>query len=154
MNLTPIGIIHSPYKARQEAPRQGRLSNEEMILEIYPTYVDCLKGIENASHLFVLYWGDRADRSVHQSPTPFSKEPVGVFWSRSPNRPNPIALCIAEVLGCEDNRLTVRGLDALDNSPLLDIKVYAPAIDSIPDAVHRKMPSSLKETLNKDWMNE
>ena len=140
MNLTPIGTIHSPYQERKDAPRQGRLSEEEMIIELLPEYEDGLLGIENASHLFILYWGDRANREIHQSPTPFSATPVGVFASRSPNRPNPIALCIVDLLRREGNRLFVRGLDALDNSPLLDIKVYSPAIDSIPHATHKHMP--------------
>lgn len=153
MNLTPIGIIHSPYKEKQEAPRQGRLSTEEMVLEVDPSYVDCLKGVENASHLFILYWGDRSNRSIHQSPTPFSKEPVGVFASRSPNRPNPIAVCIAELISLENNRVIVRGLDALDNSPLLDIKVYSPAIDSIPDATNKLMSSFVEVNSKKDGMN-
>lgn len=134
MQLIPIGIIHSPYLERQDAPRQGRLSDHEVILEIYPEFSLALKDIEKVSHIFVLYWGDRANRDVLQSPTPFSQEPVGVFTSRSPNRPNPIALCIADLIRRDDNRLIVTGVDALDGSPLLDIKVYSPAIDSIPNA--------------------
>jgi tRNA-Thr(GGU) m(6)t(6)A37 methyltransferase TsaA len=138
MNLVPIGVIHSPYKERGDAPRQGRLSDNEITLEIYPQFVDGLKNITSASHLIILYWGDRADRSVLQSPTPFSKEPVGVFVSRSPNRPNPIAICVADFIRLEGNLLIVRGVDALDGSPLLDIKIYAPDIDAFPNA---KKPS-------------
>ncbi len=136
IKLDPIGIIHSPYNERSEAPRQGRYSNCECEIEIFPEYFPALKYLDNSSHLIVLYWGDRSDRSILQSKTPFSEVPVGVFASRSPNRPNPIAFCIAKVLKIEGTRLTVNGLDALDNSLLLDIKTYAPSIDCVPEATH------------------
>ncbi len=145
MNLTAIGIVHSPYQEKKDAPRQGRLSEQEMTLEIFPDFTDCLLGVENCSHLFVLYWGDRANREIRQSPTPFSKDPIGVFASRSPNRPNPIAICIAKLIRRDQNKLLVCGLDALDNSPILDIKVYSPAIDSIPDASYRHLLANFRE---------
>lgn len=139
MQLKPIGVIHSPYFEQKDAPRQGRLSENRIILEIFPEFSVGLKEIEKASHVYVLYWGDRSNREILQSPTPFSREPVGVFASRSPNRPNPIALCVADLIDRDGNRLTVRGVDALDGSPLLDIKVYSPQIDSFPEAKHRDL---------------
>lgn len=145
MELKPIGVIHSPYLERGDAPRQGRMSDKEMTLEIFPEFGEALKEIEKVSHIFVLYWGDRSNRETLQSKTPFSEEPVGVFASRSPNRPNPIALCIADLLRRDGNRLVVKGLDALDGSPLLDIKVYSPAIDSIPNATSWRLPENLDE---------
>ena len=146
MQLTPIGVIRSPYKQRGDAPRQGRLSDNEITLEIYPQFAAALKDVTRCSHLIVLYWGDRANRGTLQSRTPFSKVPVGVFSSRSPNRPNPIAFCVADLVRQEGNRLIVRGVDALDGSPLLDIKAYAPAIDCLPEATNGHIPDSLNET--------
>jgi len=146
MQLTPIGVIRSPYKQRGDAPRQGRLSDNEITLEIYPQFAAALKDVTRCSHLIVLYWGDRANRGTLQSRTPFSKVPVGVFSSRSPNRPNPIAFCVADLIRQEGNRLIVRGVDALDGSPLLDIKAYAPAIDCLPEATNGHIPDSLNET--------
>jgi len=143
MQLNPIGVIHSPYQERGQAPRQGRLSETESTLEIFPPFAAALKDIERCSHLIVLYWGDRANRETLQSPTPFSEVPVGVFASRSPNRPNPIAFCVADLVRREGERLIVRGVDALDGSPLLDIKAYAPAIDCIPQATTGHIPGSL-----------
>ena len=145
MQLHPIGVIHSPYQARVQAPCQGRLSENESTLEIFPPFTSGLKDIERCSHLIVLYWGDRANRETLQSPTPFSEVPVGVFSSRSPNRPNPIAFCVAALIRKEGERLIVRGVDALDGSPLLDIKAYAPAIDCIPQATSGHIPGSLDE---------
>jgi tRNA-Thr(GGU) m(6)t(6)A37 methyltransferase TsaA len=145
MQLTTIGMIHSPYQERGQAPRQGRLSDNEITLEIFPPFAAALKGIERCSHLIVLYWGDRANRETLQSHTPFSEIPVGVFSSRSPNRPNPIAFCVADLIRLEGEHLIVRGVDALDGSPLLDIKAYAPALDCVPEAANRHIPNSLDE---------
>jgi len=135
MELRPIGVIHSPYKEKKDAPRQGRLSDNEITIEIYPEFVDGLQGIEQVTHLIVLYWGHLADRSILQTVTPFSPEVRGVFACRSPNRPNPIAFCIADLIRRDGNILTVRGVDALDGSALLDIKAYSGELDSIPEAV-------------------
>lgn len=154
MELKPIGVIHSPYLERGDAPRQGRMSDKEMTLEIFPEFCDALKEIDKVSHIFVLYWGDRANRETLLSQTSFSEAPVGVFASRSPHRPNPIALCIADLLRREGNRLVVKGLDALDRSPLLDIKVYSPAIDSIPNASSWQMPDNLGQPSNQRPSND
>jgi tRNA-Thr(GGU) m(6)t(6)A37 methyltransferase TsaA len=142
MELIPIGVIHSPYQERGQAPRQGRLSENIITLEIHPQFAAALDGIGRCSHLIVLYWGDRANRETLQSRTPFSEVPVGVLSSRSPNRPNPIAFCVAELIRSEGNRLIVRGVDALDGSPLLDLKAYAPAIDCIPEATNEHIPDT------------
>lgn len=134
IKLTAIGVIHSPYQQRGDAPRQGRLAEALSEIEVCPEYSDALLYVEHLSHLIVLYWQDRSDRTTLKSRTPFSEDKVGIFASRSPNRPNPIAFCVAEIVEINGNRLTVRGLDALDNSPLLDMKVYSTQIDSVPDA--------------------
>lgn len=134
MELVTIGIIRSEYRNREEAPRQGRLAGGIAELEIYPLYEAGLKDIEQASHLIVLYWCHRAQRDVLQTRTPHGPEIRGVFACRSPNRPNPLAICVVELLERKGNRLVVRGLDALNESPLIDIKPYSPAIDSVPEA--------------------
>jgi tRNA-Thr(GGU) m(6)t(6)A37 methyltransferase TsaA len=143
IHLNPIGVIHSPYHERGDAPHQGRLSDNEITLEIYPQFAPALKNIDHCSHLIVLYWGDQANREILQSRTPFSETPVGVFSSRSPNRPNPIAFCVADLIRREGDRLIVRGVDALDGSPLLDIKAYAPALDCLPEAASGQIPNTL-----------
>ncbi len=134
MILQPIGIIHSPYKTREDAPRQGRFSEHRMELEIYEDYVDGLKDVEKATHLIVLYWQHLAKRDLLQVVTPHSPVLRGVFSCRSPARPNPIAFCAARLLHRNGNRLQVQGLDALDGSPLIDLKPYSGEIDSIAEA--------------------
>ncbi|HHW43144.1 MAG TPA: tRNA (N6-threonylcarbamoyladenosine(37)-N6)-methyltransferase TrmO [Desulfotomaculum sp.] len=134
MELVPIGVAHSPYHSIQEAPRQGRLSDRTAELEVFPRFADGLKDVDRATHLIVLYWCHQAQRETLQTKTPFGPELRGVFACRSPSRPNPIALCVVELLRVQENRLLVRGLDALDGSPLLDIKPYAADVDSVPGA--------------------
>lgn len=134
MELTAIGVIHSPYKTKEDAPFQGRFAEETVELEIYNEYAAGLKDIEEVTHLIILYWCDRARRDTLETKTPHGPEVHGVFACRSPSRPNPIAFCVAELLRREGNRLVVRGLDAVDGSPLIDIKPYSSDIDSITGA--------------------
>ncbi|NLI69497.1 MAG: tRNA (N6-threonylcarbamoyladenosine(37)-N6)-methyltransferase TrmO [Firmicutes bacterium] len=134
MNLLPIGTIHSPYRVPADAPRQGRLSDLQVKLEIFPEYAEGLKDVERSSHLIVLYWFHLASRDVLQTRTPFGEEPRGVFACRSPSRPNPIAFCVADLLQREGNVLHVRGVEAIDGTPLIDVKPYSGKLDSIPEA--------------------
>jgi len=134
LELVPVGVIHSPYREKSEAPNQGRFSEETVELEIYPQFADALKDVEEAEYLIILYWCHQARRDVLQTRTPFGPELRGVFACRSPARPNPIAFCVAKLLEVKGNRLLVRGVDAIDGSPLLDIKPYSSDIDSIENA--------------------
>jgi tRNA (adenine37-N6)-methyltransferase len=134
MNLAPIGEIHSPYKRLEDIPRQGRLSQEICEIEVFPEYAFGLKDIEQCSHLFILLWMHLGDRRTLMATPPKSHKEHGVFATRSPGRPNPIALDIVELLDVKGNRLTVRGMDALDGTILLDIKPYSPEMDCISEA--------------------
>ncbi len=133
MELRPIGVIHSPYKSKDEAPFQGRWAKElkESVIEVFEEYKDAMQGLENIKHIIVLYWFDRADRDKLKTITPWGPEEKGVFSTRSPSRPNPIAFSIGEIRKIEENKIYVLGLDALDKSPLIDIKVYSYDIDAI-----------------------
>lgn len=132
--IRPIGVIHTPYIRREEIPRQGRLSHELCEIEIFPEFEPALKDIEQCTHLFVIFWLHQADRNrLTATPKQDGKE-HGVFATRTPNRPNPLALDVVDLLDVKGNRLTVRGMDALDGSVLLDIKPYSAGIDSFPQA--------------------
>ena len=134
IQIHPIGVIHTPYARREDIPRQGRLSSELCEIELYPEFVPALKDIEQCTHLFVIFWLHQADRSrLTATPKQDGRE-HGVFATRSPNRPNPLALDVVDLFHVEGSRLTVRGMDALDGSLLLDIKPYSPGIDCIPQA--------------------
>jgi tRNA (adenine37-N6)-methyltransferase len=89
--------------------------------------------VDRSTHLIVLYWLDRADRTLLRATPPGQTEERGVFSIRSPVRPNPIGFAVVDLIRMEDTRLTVRGLDALDMTPVLDIKAYSPELDCIRD---------------------
>ena len=133
-NLEQIGVIHSKYTQATDAPFQGRKENEESSLEVFQEYRSALRDVERCTHLIVLYWQDRGDRRVLQTKTPWGPETHGVFATRSPNRPNPIGLCVVDLLERDGRFLKVAGMDALDGSPLIEIKPYSTAIDAIQDA--------------------
>lgn len=135
MELKNIGVIHSIYENQKEAPRQGMLSAQESTIEVFPQYVRGLNKLEKLSHIIVLYWGHRADRTNLESLPPWGDESYGVFSIRSPHRPNPIAFCVCKILSVENNLIKVTGLDGLNGSPLLDIKAYSPKLDCHPEAI-------------------
>lgn len=132
--LVQIGVIHSPYRGLSQAPYQGRFSSEIFRVEVFPEYEPGLKDIEGCTHLYVIYWADRASREDLQVITPWGPEPRGVFACRSPSRPNPLNICVAELVERKGNVLVVRGLDALDGSPLVDLKPYSSRIDAVEGA--------------------
>jgi tRNA (adenine37-N6)-methyltransferase len=131
MKLKPIGVAHSRYIKQRYAPRQGRNSEELSEIVIFDEYQEGLQDLDKYKHLIVLYWLNRAERDTLKALPPGETEQRGVFSTRSPNRPNPIALCLVEVIKIEKNRLRVKWLDALEGSPVLDIKPFIPDLDCL-----------------------
>ena len=86
------------------------------------------------SHLWLLYWMDRARRDLIRQVPAHLGRPRGTFALRSPVRPNPVALAAVELIGVEGATLIVRKVDCIDGTPLLDIKPYFASTDSFPDA--------------------
>jgi len=129
IELHPIGSVRSPYKAKGDAPRQGRLSDTISEIVVDEKYRPALWQIEGRKHLWVLCWFDRADRSILRAIPPGTSAEKGVFAIRSPDRPNPVSLCMVDLLEVKGNVLVVRGLDAFDGTPVIDIKVYSSEID-------------------------
>ena len=124
LTITPIGILHCDLKIREETPKNYDESQHVGTIEIYPQFVDGLEGIRIGDTIVVLFWLDRADRTVLRvHPRGDRSIPMqGVFSTRSPVRPNPIAVSELVVQEINKNILTVRGLDILDSTPLIDIK--------------------------------
>jgi tRNA (adenine37-N6)-methyltransferase len=129
IELHPIGFIRSPYKVKGDAPRQGRFSDTIAEIVIDERYRPALWQIEGRKHLWILCWFDRADRSVLRAIPPGQSAEKGVFAIRSPDRPNPVSLCLVDLLEVHYGVLKVRGLDAFDGTPVIDIKVYSAEID-------------------------
>lgn len=129
-----IGRIRTPWRRRQDCPKNARESDAVCTIVLEPRWTDGLKGLSTFSHVIVLYWMGQARRDlVLQVPRHYGEQ-RGTFALRSPVRPNPIALSVAKLEGIEGNRLSVVGIDCLDDTPLLDIKPYFASTDSVPDA--------------------
>ncbi len=124
LELTPIGTVESPLTDPASAPKQGDEGAPEAWLVFEPAVLDALEGIRTGDELIVLTWLDRARRdvlSVHPRGD-VSRAEQGVFNTRSPHRPNPLGLHRVEVTSAERGRLRVRNLEAVDGTPIVDVK--------------------------------
>lgn len=128
MEIKAIGIIHNEYLDLDSIPGQGYTSEVESVIEIFEEYEPALLGIEKKDKLQVIYFGHEADRSVLISKNRGNTDYTGVFTSRSPVRPNPLAICNVKILSVDGRFIRVRGLDALNQSPVVDIKGYLEGI--------------------------
>ena len=120
--LVFIGVIHTPWRTRADAPKQGKLDGPVCEIEIFEPWSAGLQGLEQFKHAQVIYWLHQSRRDlVLQSP---KHDPGrrGVFALRSPIRPNPIGVSTVEIVGIEGNIVRVRGLDCVDGTPLIDLK--------------------------------
>jgi tRNA-Thr(GGU) m(6)t(6)A37 methyltransferase TsaA len=139
--MKPIGFVRSSYSDPAHVPKGFGVKHvAEGVLEILSEYEQGLTDIEGFSHLFVIWAFHKSDRAELLGKPPTDDRPHGVFATRSPYRPNPIALTVVELLRREGPRLYVRGLDMLDGTPILDIKPY---LSSVPP-----------EKLRRGWLAE
>ncbi len=127
-SIRPIGIIQSPFKRLEDCPLQERESSTEAELLIIPEFADGITNLQPGDKIILLTWMHLASRTeLKTQPRNNVNAPfIGVFSTRSPNRPNPIGLHKVTVLSVTDNLVKVSGLEVLDQTPLIDIK---PVID-------------------------
>jgi len=132
----PVGFVGSPYKSAAEVPKGlGAKHDAEGVLKILPEFAPGLKDIEGFSHLIVIWEFDRSQGFELLGAPPCDDRQHGVFATRSPRRPNPIALTTVQLLRRDGSELHVAGVDMLDGTPILDIKPY---LSSIPEAKLRR----------------
>ena len=137
----PIGFVISPYKSPSDVPKGlGAKHDADGALKILPEFEAGLADIEGFSHLIVIWEFDRSQGFELTATPPSDNRTHGVFATRSPLRPNPIALTTVELLGRDGADLHVRGVDMLDGTPILDIKPY---LSSVPS-----------EKLRRGWLAE
>jgi tRNA-Thr(GGU) m(6)t(6)A37 methyltransferase TsaA len=134
IDMTPIGVVRSTLRDRRAAPRQAFEGAPRATLEIDSVFAPALDRIRRGTELIVVTWLHEADRTVLQV-HPMDDENIpltGVFATRSPDRPNPIGLHRVTVTGVEHpTRIRVDALEAIDGTPILDLKV---AMTAAPDA--------------------
>jgi len=122
--IDPIGVVESPLTDKATAPKQGFEGSPEASLVFEERVLEGLDGIAEGDEVILLTWLDRADRDVLKvHPRSDPSNPIqGVFNTRSPDRPNPIGLHQVRVVAIDGNRLRVRDLEALDGTPIVDVK--------------------------------
>jgi len=124
IELSPIGMVESPLTDRASAPKQGDEGAPEAWLVFHEEVLEGLDGIRAGDEVVVLTWLDRAHRDVLRVHPrgDLTRSEQGVFNTRSPDRPNPIGLHVVEVVSIDATRVRVRNLEALDGTPVLDVK--------------------------------
>ncbi len=132
IECVPIGIVHSPFENVDDAPRQGIFTDKPSRITIYEKYRNGLSGLAAGDKVFILCWFNRAERDILKVKQHghVKGEMRGVFSTRAPVRPNLISLTLVTIISINDLVLTVKGLEALDKTPVLDIKPYYGDIDS------------------------
>ena len=132
MELIRVAVVESPLTDRAAAPRQGDEGAPEATIVFEPGFLPALEGVAAGDDLLVLTWLDRASRDVLRvHPRDDAARPEqGVFTTRSADRPNPIGLHRVRVLALDGLRLTVAGLEALDGTPVVDVK---PVLGSVAE---------------------
>jgi len=147
VDLKIIGVVHSSYKTTADAPFQG--NDKISKIEISKEYEGGLKDIEGFTHLHVFYWLHKSKGFSLLVTTPWDTIPHGLFTTRSPHRPNPIGHAVVELVEQKDNILSVRGLDAIEGTPVIDIKPYIKKLDVKTDAISGWIE---KTNLERDYL--
>ena len=130
ISFCPIGVIHSPHTEQENTPIQGIFNPCRGYVEVFPEFADGLRDIESFTHLFLLYYFDRATgKNLLQKPFLDGEKERGIFAIRHFNRPNPIGLSIVQLCRVCGNILEIANVDILDGTPLLDIKPYVQQFD-------------------------
>ena len=141
VSLKPIGFVSSPYTDKAAIPKGlGAQHKAKGVLRMLPEFEPGLKDIEGFSHLIVIWLFDRSEKFELLGTPPSDNRPHGVFATRSPFRPNPIGLTTVELIRRDGVALHVRGIDMLDQTPILDIKPY---LSNIPE-----------DKLRRGWLAE
>ncbi len=134
MTLKAIGIV------RNEIKQPSRQDSKEIVSDIVvdSSLTEALDNLDDFSHIIVIYWIHRAtNKPVPTKVRPMARQELpllGLFSTRSPHRPNPVGKSTVRLLQRQGNILRVKGLDAIDGTPVIDIKPYIPGYDSVADA--------------------
>lgn len=138
-SLAYIGRIASPWKLREDCPKNMNAARERggtATVTVDEAYRPGLAGLAGFSHVVVLSWFEQAPRNLIVQKPRHASDAKGVFALRSPARPNPVGLHVARILSLdiEAGRIELDAIDALDGTPVIDLKPYFASVDAFPDA--------------------
>ena len=139
LTLTPIGVVHSPFTEKMQAPRQPNTPQAaDGTVELFSgrDFEHALEDLTTFRYIWLIFWFDQSEGWRPKVLPPRSEKRRGLFATRSPYRPNPLGMSLVELAGIDGLVLSVKGLDLLEGTPVLDIKPYIPYADSRPDADH------------------
>ena len=135
MRIRPIGVVHTPFKCKEDAPVLSWRSKTVCRVEVFEKYKEGLADIDGFSHIFLVYRFHRS-RGFHLKVRPLLGGPDrGLFATRYPRRPNQIGVTVVRLVKRRGRTLFVKGVDIVDGAPLLDIKPYVP--DAFPKGAVR-----------------
>ena len=120
--LNFIGSITTPYHALEECPNNIQQDGPLCHLVLYPEYLDGIKGLVQGQDIMILYWLGNSHRENTSTAYKSGKSDLGTFSLRTPHRPNPIGVAVLPIEDLEETGLTIKGLDCLNSTQLLDIK--------------------------------
>ena len=130
-----VGIARTPFSDPAATPIQSIFSTARGTVEVSPEFRDGLAALAEFSHIILIYRFHRAaGEELSERPLIDGAEPHGIFATRHFNRPNRLGMSVVRVLGIDEGRISVEGVDLLDGTPVLDIRPYIPEFDSVPDA--------------------
>jgi tRNA-Thr(GGU) m(6)t(6)A37 methyltransferase TsaA len=128
--MKAIGVIHTPLFDKKDTPIQSSRSDIAGTVEVFPQYLEGLDGIEEFSHIYLLYGFHRSEPEISLKVQPFLDDQLhGIFATRYPCRPNPLGISVVQLTERRENILYFKGADMLDGTPLFDIKPYIPEFD-------------------------
>jgi tRNA-Thr(GGU) m(6)t(6)A37 methyltransferase TsaA len=126
-HLIPIGIIHTPFKTKEDTPIQPWFSRGTRgKVELNREFVDGLSDLEGFSHIYLIYYFHRSEGYSLKVVPYMDDEEKGLFATRAPRRPNQIGLSVVKLISIKENIIEIEDADMLDGTPLLDIKPYVP----------------------------
>lgn len=129
MKIIPIGKIRTPFKSKKDTPIQPSQSKALGRVEVFKKYQKGLDDLDGFSHIILIYWFHKSEGHFLQVKPFLDATMRGLFSTRYPGRPNQIGISIVELIRKKKNFLYVRGIDVIDNTPLLDIKPYVPQLN-------------------------
>lgn len=127
IELRPIGVVHSPFRERSGTARQAAGAMDvTATIELRPEYAEGLVDLAGFSHIMIVFFMHRMEETSLTAFPPWDNRPHGVFSTCSPYRPNHLGVSVVRLEKIEGTQLTIRGVDMVDGSPVLDIKPYIP----------------------------